>query len=161
MHLLECVARVACHPHPHGTNHHSPPTPSTPTFNCHPRLHQPSIATSVHTNLQLPPLSTPTIPHRWYSLLSWTVNPIDTNPPSLSTIFFFFFIALGLELSDTRVYEPEIRALLGAASHSCKAVVLTSRTVPSGTIRAALPCQAQAQRGCNRCERSQWAHGRL
>jgi len=30
---------------------------------------------------------------------------------------FFFFITLGLELSDTKVYEPEIRALLGTASH--------------------------------------------
>ena len=26
--------------------------------------------------------------------------------------FFFFFITLGLELSDTKVYEPYIRALL-------------------------------------------------
>ena len=45
----------------------------------------------------------------------------------------FFFITLGLELSDTKVYEPEIRALLGTASHSCEAVVLESRIVPGGT----------------------------
>ena len=29
-----------------------------------------------------------------------------------------------LELSDTKVYGPEIRALLGTASHLCEAVVL-------------------------------------
>ena len=44
---------------------------------------------------------------------------------------FFFFITLGLELSDTKVYKPEIRALLGTASHYCEAVVLKSRTVPN------------------------------
>ena len=32
------------------------------------------------------------------------------------SIFIFFFTTLGLELSDTEVYEPEIRALLGTAS---------------------------------------------
>ena len=47
--------------------------------------------------------------------------------------FFFFFITLGLELSDTKVYEPYIRALLGTASRSCGAVVLESGTVPFGT----------------------------
>ena len=30
---------------------------------------------------------------------------------------FLFFITLGLELSDTKVYEPSIRALFGTASH--------------------------------------------
>ena len=29
-----------------------------------------------------------------------------------------------LELSDTKVYEPQIRALLGTASHFCEIVVL-------------------------------------
>jgi len=33
------------------------------------------------------------------------------------SVFFFFFITLGLELSDTKVYEPQIRALPGTASH--------------------------------------------
>ena len=37
---------------------------------------------------------------------------------------FFFFITLGLEVSDTNVYEPQIQALLGTASHYCEAVVL-------------------------------------
>ena len=42
--------------------------------------------------------------------------------------FFFFFITLGLEMSDTKVYEPEKRAFLGTASHLCEAVVSESRT---------------------------------
>jgi hypothetical protein len=33
--------------------------------------------------------------------------------PELSFSSFFFVITLGLELSDTTVYEPYIRALLG------------------------------------------------
>ena len=52
--------------------------------------------------------------------------------------FFFFFVtlvtgprrSLSLKLSDTRVYEPQIRALLGTDSHLCEAVVLKLRTVP-------------------------------
>ena len=38
-----------------------------------------------------------------------------------------------LELSDTKVYEPPIRALFGTASHFYEAVVLESRTVPNCT----------------------------
>ena len=38
-----------------------------------------------------------------------------------------------LELSDTQVYEPQIRALLGTASHFCQVVFLKLRTVPIGT----------------------------
>ena len=45
--------------------------------------------------------------------------------------FSFFLITLGLKLSDAKVYEPWIRALLGTASHYCEAVVHTPRTVPS------------------------------
>ena len=43
------------------------------------------------------------------------------------------FVNPGLELSDTNVYEPWIRALLGTASHYCGAVVLESGTVTFGT----------------------------
>jgi hypothetical protein len=32
------------------------------------------------------------------------------------------------ELSDKKVYEPQIQALLGTASHFCEVVVLRSRT---------------------------------
>jgi len=35
-----------------------------------------------------------------------------------------------LELSDTTIYEPQTRALLGIASHFCEVVVLKLRTVP-------------------------------
>jgi len=38
-----------------------------------------------------------------------------------------------LELSDAKVYEPQIRARLGTASHFCELVVLKLRTVPIGT----------------------------
>ena len=38
-----------------------------------------------------------------------------------------------LELSDTNVYEPYTRALLGTAAHFCQVVVLKLRTVPIGT----------------------------
>ena len=34
------------------------------------------------------------------------------------------------ELSDTKVYEPQIRARLGTTAHLCKVVVLKLRTVP-------------------------------
>jgi len=38
-----------------------------------------------------------------------------------------------LELSDTQVYEPLIRALLGTASHFCEVVVLKLRTAGGET----------------------------
>jgi len=38
-----------------------------------------------------------------------------------------------LELSDTKVYEPQIRALLGTASHFCELVVLKFKTVDAGS----------------------------
>jgi len=41
-------------------------------------------------------------------------------PPSSSLLL------SSLELSGTKVYEPQIRALLGTASHLCEVVVLTS-----------------------------------
>ena len=37
-----------------------------------------------------------------------------------------------LQFSDTKVYTPEMRALLKTASHFCK-VALKSRTAPNGT----------------------------
>ena len=40
----------------------------------------------------------------------------------------FFLLLSNLELNDTKVYEPEIRTLLGTASHFCAVVVLKSRT---------------------------------
>ena len=46
-------------------------------------------------------------------------NPIGSLSPS----FFFSLLRSCLELSDTQVYEPQIRALLGADSHFCEVVV--------------------------------------
>ena len=62
----------------------------------------------------------------------------SAGPAITGTILlFFFFITLGLEMSDTKVYEPELRALLGIASRYCEAVVLRSEIVPSGTAQPA------------------------
>jgi len=41
------------------------------------------------------------------------------------------------QLSDTQVYEPEIRALLGNASQFCDVVVLKLRTAPNGITLSA------------------------
>ena len=49
------------------------------------------------------------------SLLSREAAAVQVLPLSLSS----------LELSDTHVYEPQIRALLGTASHFCEVVVLS------------------------------------
>ena len=48
-----------------------------------------------------------------------------------------------LVLSDTKVYEPYIRALLGTASHSCEVVVLKLRTRPEN-LNPTLGCRADA-----------------
>ena len=42
----------------------------------------------------------------------------------------FSSLLSSLELSDTKAYEPETRALLGTASHFCEVVVLELRTKP-------------------------------
>ena len=54
----------------------------------------------------------------------FNLSGIPTCPPravrqymGCSNLLFVFFITLGLELSDSKVYEPQIRALLGTASH--------------------------------------------
>jgi hypothetical protein len=51
-------------------------------------------------------------------------------------LLLLFFITLGLELSDTKVYAPYIRALLGTAAQYCEAVVLEPSTAPFGTAQA-------------------------
>ena len=51
-------------------------------------------------------------------------------PSAVAQCFFFFTLVTGprrslsLDLSDTRVYEPPIRARLGTAARFCKVVVL-------------------------------------
>jgi len=49
-------------------------------------------------------------------------------------------ILSSLELSDTKVYEPYVRALLRTASHSCEVVVLESRTASVGHTRERVGC---------------------
>ena len=56
------------------------------------------------------------------------IHPLE----SFGYYLIFFCFTLGLELSGTKVYEPEIQALLGTASHFCEAVVLRLRTVQNG-----------------------------
>ena len=48
-----------------------------------------------------------------------TLRDADDEPTVSSSL-----LLSSLELSDTQVYEPQIRALLGTASHFCKVVVL-------------------------------------
>jgi len=40
-----------------------------------------------------------------------------------------------LELSDTKVYAPQMRARLGTAAHFCEVVILKLRTAPIGSPR--------------------------
>ena len=50
-----------------------------------------------------------------------------------------------LELRDTPVYEPSIRALLGTASHCCEVVVLKLRTPEAGGARQGRGAQARSR----------------
>ena len=49
-------------------------------------------------------------------------------------LLFSSLLLSSLELSDTKVYEPSIRARLGTAAHFCEVVVLKLRTVPIGLM---------------------------
>ena len=61
-------------------------------------------------------------------LISWTADDRGSV-----VHFFFFTLVTGprRSLSDTRVYEPQIRARLGTTAHFCEVVVLKWRAVPS------------------------------
>jgi len=63
------------------------------------------------------------------------------DPPTSSSV-----LLSSLEWSDTKVYEPEIRALLGTASHFCEVVVLKLITVP--LLEAGGGCRERADGGC-------------
>ena len=65
----------------------------------------------------------------WYNHL-WALNTSLAAGNVRQVFLLFFFITLGLELSDTEVYEPSIWARLETAAHFCEVVVLRSRTVP-------------------------------
>ena len=57
------------------------------------------------------------------------------KPPNPFSFFLFTLVtgprrSLSLKLSDTRVYEPQIRARLGTTAHFCEVAVLKLRAVP-------------------------------
>ena len=73
----------------------------------------------------------PTSPNPYPSLHPLTPYVVRRTPnPETFFLLSFFFNTLSLELSDTKVYEPEIRALLGSASHLCEAIVLKRTRIP-------------------------------
>ena len=59
--------------------------------------------------------------------------PNEPEPRTFSSSLFFS----SLELSDTKVFEPQIRALLGTAAHFCKVRVLKLKLEPrsAGCVR--------------------------
>ena len=56
----------------------------------------------------------------------------STLHDSRTQALFLSLLLSSLELSDTKDYEPYIRALLGTASHFCEVVALKSRTANAG-----------------------------
>jgi hypothetical protein len=50
-----------------------------------------------------------------------------SEPPGPSTFSSSSLLLSSLELSDAQIYEPQIRALFGTASHFCEAVVVELR----------------------------------
>jgi len=62
-------------------------------------------------------------------------------------IFFFTLVtgpswSLSLKLSDTRVYEPEIRARLGTTAHFCEVVLPEAGSVVARSRVAAMGLRA-------------------
>ena len=53
-----------------------------------------------------------------------------SSAEDLLVLFFFSLLLPSLELSDAKVFEPQIRALLGTASHFCEVVVRPSGCEP-------------------------------
>jgi len=65
--------------------------------------------------------------------LGWRGDRIRAGVPRKEgwmNIFSSSLLLSSLELGDTKVYEPYIRALLGTASHFCEVVVLKWDTLP-------------------------------
>ena len=73
------------------------------------------------------------------ALIQWFARVVRGASSSPSCPRFFTIssssslLLSSLDLSDTRIYEPSIRALLGTARHFCSAVVLKLIIVPLGT----------------------------
>ena len=79
----------------------------------------------------------------------WRGGLRDSAMPAGLHFFSSSLLLSSLELSDTNVYEPYIRARLGTAAHFCEGVVLNLRTVPIGTALS-----LRILRGCVRSRRS-------
>ena len=80
----------------------------------------------------------------------------NPSADSLGLLFFFSLLLSSLELSDTKVYAPQIRALLGIAAHVCT-VVLVWLSVRKLTC---LMCRADLltlERERSRCQRADGA----
>ena len=65
-------------------------------------------------------------------------------------VFFFFFTlvtgptrSLSLKLSDTRVYEPQIRARLGTTTHFCEVVGIDLEVAVDDASRVHVPDRIQ------------------
>jgi len=56
------------------------------------------------------------------------LRPAPGRDPIMTASFSPSSLLYSLELSDTKIYEPQIRAFLGTASHFCKVVVPKLRT---------------------------------
>ena len=72
--------------------------------------------------------------------LNPVLSPLATMKSKLGSCrdqlgFFFSLLLSSLELSDIKVYEPQMRARFGTASHFCEVVVLKSRIIPRCTVR--------------------------
>ena len=65
-----------------------------------------------------------------YGSIRFELNQFHIKIRCRGFFFFFFFITLKPRVSNAQVYQPEIRALLGTASHFCEVVVLELKTVP-------------------------------
>ena len=87
-----------------------PPSPTPPA--------PPYPLPDTPTNFQASTFST------WRSRIPSSVSVYSSSSSSL--------LLSSLELSDTKVYGPQIRALLGTASHFCEIAVLNVRTLPIG-----------------------------
>jgi len=122
---------LTCPGSPWGVSHNPPRrAPPNPSLRFGVRVRESGPLRAVHLSRHKWPICCP---------LSWRVEGKGlrlrgTLParerPCLLWLFFSSSLLSSLELSDTKVYAPEIRARLGTATHLCKAVVLKLETVP-------------------------------
>ena len=90
-------------------------------------------------------------------------SPASPRKPLRSFFFFSFTLVTGprrslsLKLSDTRVYEPQIRARLGTTAHFCEVVSNMIRSPRHSTLHRKTPwmqCWGKAQGPARTCNAS-------